>query len=275
MQPSDDAAGNDGLLALHDQLLLGIGSAAGEIAEQLLIRLASPLLHQYFGTDPDVIWDGVTEAILNYLQAPGAFDPSRGIPLEAFLALCARRYIADKLRSEQRRRARETTFFEIRENNFVELGLSAANIEMETEINWEPDLGKTLKDPVDRKIFELCVNGERRTEVFAGVLILSRSDKLKYLSLLWLSLNFMLYRLGFWFTGLSLEHCKCLGNLTDSLGLNPKPVQTILQILVLYLFAGSAIGLLFCILKERAGTRVAISATPLQPDAQGNAEASL
>jgi hypothetical protein len=78
----------------------------------------------------------------------------------------------------------------------------------------------------------------------AALLFLSRADKLKYLSLLWLSLNFMLYRLGFWFIGLPMEHCKCLGNLTDTLRLDPHVVQAVLQGMVFYLFVGSAIGLL-------------------------------
>jgi len=62
--------------------------------------------------------------------------------------------------------------------------------------------------------------------------------------LFWLSLNFMLYRLGFWFVGLPLKHCPCLGNLTDVFHLKPERVETVLSAIVLALFAGSMIGLL-------------------------------
>lgn len=109
----------------------------------------------------------------------------------------------------------------------------------------------------------------------AAVLLLSRCEKLKFLSLLWLSLNFMLYRLGYWFVGLPLEHCKCLGNLTDTLGLNPKLVQAALQVLVLYLFAGSALGFLGSVMKERAGGRVTILPMPLERRTEGTTQSSL
>lgn len=170
MQPSDGSAESETLVILHQELASGKSSTADDLAGRLLFRLISPLLRQYSAADPDVIWDSVTETILNYLRDPGMFDPSHGTPLDVFLSHCARRNITDKLRSEARRRKRETNFYCLFENNFVELGDSAANIEMETEIDFARDLGTALKSPLDRKIFELCVNGERSTEVFADVL---------------------------------------------------------------------------------------------------------
>ncbi len=80
--------------------------------------------------------------------------------------------------------------------------------------------------------------------IVAGVVLFSRTDRLRFLGLLWLSLNFMLYRAGFWLIGLPVKHCPCLGNLTDEFHLNPDAIEALLGGLVLYLFVGSVIGLL-------------------------------
>ena len=82
--------------------------------------------------------------------------------------------------------------------------------------------------------------------VVAMVVLFSRTDRLKYLSLLWLSLNFMFYRVGFWLIGLPVKLCPCLGNLTDVFHVKPEAVEAVLRGLVLYLFIGSVIGLLSC-----------------------------
>ncbi len=104
----------------------------------------------------------------------------------------------------------------------------------------------------------------------AAVLILSKSDKLKSLSLLWLSLNFIFYRLGFWWIGLPMEHCKCLGNLSDTLHLNPKMVQSLLQAVVLYFFIGSILTLLSSILKQRSADGASDSPIGLDPTPGAN-----
>ncbi len=76
-----------------------------------------------------------------------------------------------------------------------------------------------------------------------AVLLLSRNDRLKYLSLLWLSLNFALYHMGYAILGLPQKLCPCLGHLTDSMHLNPAMVEGALQGVVAYLLGGSLLGL--------------------------------
>ena len=77
----------------------------------------------------------------------------------------------------------------------------------------------------------------------AAVVLHSRNDKLKYLSLLWISLNFALYHIGYAVLGLPQQLCPCLGHLTDSLHLNSAGVEAVLRVVVAYLLGGSLLGL--------------------------------
>lgn len=74
--------------------------------------------------------------------------------------------------------------------------------------------------------------------VVATFLLRSRSDLWRSLVLLWLSSNFMGYRLGSYLLGVHL--CPCLGHLTDRLPLPPGLADIALTVLVLWWFAGSA-----------------------------------
>jgi len=83
-------------------------------------------------------------------------------------------------------------------------------------------------------LFELAV---------VAIVLLSRHDRLKYLSIFWLSLNFALYHLGYVLLRLPQKLCPCLGNLTESLHLNPASVEAVLHGIVVYLLGGSLLGL--------------------------------
>lgn len=91
--------------------------------------------------------------------------------------------------------------------------------------------------------------------VVAAVLLLSRKDRLKYLSLFWLSLNFALYHIGYFLLGLPQKLCPCLGHLTDALHLKAEQVEPVLQGIVAYLLAGSLLGLLAHTFCPKTGSR--------------------
>ena len=60
-------------------------------------------------------------------------------------------------------------------------------------------------------------------EAVVAVLLLSKASlSIKRGSLIWLCINFLLYRMGLWITDAPIA-CKCLGDLTDRIGQgNPK-----------------------------------------------------
>lgn len=71
----------------------------------------------------------------------------------------------------------------------------------------------------------------------AVFLLKSRSDLRRSLVLLWLSSNFIAYRLGNYLLG--IHTCPCLGQLADRLPLPRGLVDIFLVVLVLWWFAGS------------------------------------
>jgi RNA polymerase sigma-70 factor (ECF subfamily) len=91
------------------------------------------------------------------------------------LARAAWRNIANLLRGEQRRKAREEKFVENSGENLVELHPSVGN-SLQTEASLRQRMAemlRALQDPVDRKVLELRMMGERRTQRFAEVMGIS------------------------------------------------------------------------------------------------------
>lgn len=64
----------------------------------------------------------------------------------------------------------------------------------------------------------------------------------KAVILLWLSCNFIMYRIAAWILNVQ-ETCSCLGTVTHWMGVQPSTVDLVMQFLVAYLFTGS---LLLC-----------------------------
>ncbi len=96
-------------------------------------------------------------------------------------------------------------------------------------------------------------------------LLLGKNPLSKFLSVLWLSSNFLLYRLGNYLAG--NKTCPCLGTVFDQLGIDADGVNFLLTVTVIYLFAGSV-----CCLREQmrgsgstAEMEMAKAATPLGP----------
>lgn len=160
----------EALLCLHRRLLEGDRVVPAELMERLLSPLIGEMKHEYPTTDVHLVSDGVTDALLDYCARPGRFDQTRGVPLNRFLAKAAWRNIANLLRGETRRRAREAKAAEMADHNVVELypeaGNSLQNAVLDTKQGLD-ELARLLPDATDQQIFKLKFMGERRTEVFA------------------------------------------------------------------------------------------------------------
>jgi DNA-directed RNA polymerase specialized sigma24 family protein len=163
------------LLVIHKRLLDGDRVAPEELAAHLLERLAQEVARKFPHTDVHFAYDGVTDALLDYCAKPAAFNASRGVPLDRFLAQAAWRNVANLVRGEQRRKAREEKSAALAGKEDVELHPSAGNPLQNAERSQEQqaELVQMLDDPMDKKVFQLRLTGERRTAVFAQVMGIS------------------------------------------------------------------------------------------------------
>jgi len=73
----------------------------------------------------------------------------------------------------------------------------------------------------------------------AAICILSKDVVLRGALVLWLSTLFLVYRLGLSVRG--IQHCPCLGNLTEKLHLSLNTADTIMKCILGYMLVGSAI----------------------------------
>jgi hypothetical protein len=172
MAKSGDA---ERLLVIHKRLLDGDRVAPEELAGLLLQQLAQEVARKFPHTDLHIAYDGVTDALLDYCAKPSAFDACRGVPLDRFLAQAAWRNVANLVRGEQRRKVREEKSVGYSGEQNVELHPSVGNSLQNAEQSQEQqaELMQMLDDPMDKKVFELRLTGERRTAVFAQVMGIS------------------------------------------------------------------------------------------------------
>lgn len=164
------------LLALHRRLCNGDRTASEEIASLLLSPLVQNVSRKFPRMDEHTIWDGVTDAILDYCARPDQFDTARAVPLDRFLYTAAWRNTANSLRGETRRKAREEKAGDAYAEFAVELDPAAGNLLQEENVRRQQqqrELMSILQDLKDRQIMALRLQGERRTEAFAKILEIS------------------------------------------------------------------------------------------------------
>jgi len=168
------------LLILHQRLVEGDRTASEEICNLLLMSLIKEVKKKYPRTDEHIISDGSVDAILEYCEKPQTFDATLGIPLERFLKLAATRNVQNFIRGEERRKAREEKYGKRTLETSVELDVAAGNIiteEILARMQEMKAILNILDDPLDKKIKELSLQGERRTEVFAEILGITHLSK--------------------------------------------------------------------------------------------------
>ncbi len=164
--------------SIHQRLIGRDPVAPAELVEACI----EPMVRRLAGLfpkldDPHFVRDAVIDALLNYVEHPERFDPNRG-KLSSYLYMSARGDLLNRLKSETRRRAREVRLEDvelcpslrnilIEDRNDIELpsGLSMADI--------ESSVGQIVTNPTDKKLLELMLDGERKTERYAEVLGIS------------------------------------------------------------------------------------------------------
>ena len=162
------------LFALHKQLLQGDRTASEEVASLLLTPITNQTSRKFPFTDEHIVAEGVTDAILDYCENPQKFDATRGVPLDGFIRMAARRNVSNLLRGEKRRKVREEKYGRAKLESPVELSGSVGNLlQKDKKMRVQRPMAEAmtiLKDKKDQQIHKLRLQGERRTQVFAQVL---------------------------------------------------------------------------------------------------------
>lgn len=127
--------------------------------------LTLALLRWRPSTDPDDAETAATDAVLAFCKHPERYDPER-LGLPAFLRMIARRRLLNLFDRQRRHHADRIPW------DAVELDTPARN-EEDDDPPPVPPAAWTVIDAlseVDRQLFELMVDGERKTGVYAAVL---------------------------------------------------------------------------------------------------------
>ncbi len=98
-------------------------------------------------------------------------------------------------------------------------------------------------------------------------LLRGRNALLKLFAILWLSANFVVYRMAN--DLLHFYTCPCLGTLGDALHLSAKEAAFLLETLVLYLFLGSGFLLMSAWSKLNVGGHEATAVAVVRPSENG------
>lgn len=168
-----DPPDRDTLLSLHARLRSGDRLASEALMRLLLARLVADVARGSSRVDEQLIADGVTDALLDYAERPGQFDAGRGVPLDRFLAAAARRNVANLLRGERRRKARERKVGLRKREADVAQDPAAGNTrqeDLEAIERRRAAMDEALTSPEDREVLGLILDGVKETAAFARIL---------------------------------------------------------------------------------------------------------
>ena len=171
------------LQRLHARLVDGDRTASREVVrlvDAYFPRLLSRLRGKWPRAPRELCEEAALEALFNYLNAPHAYDPSRG-RLERYLFWSAHRDLQNLLDREGRQRLRHT-----RSLDRVELDAAGGKWTLgegiadpradpgrwldEVDPRLLAEIAAALPDEGDRRVLALIVAGERRTAPFAALL---------------------------------------------------------------------------------------------------------
>jgi RNA polymerase sigma-70 factor, ECF subfamily len=167
-------------LQLHHRLLAGDETASADLCNLYHNWLADALIAKYRAIDErdDALpIEAASNALLDYIQRPSQYDPTR-MSLRGYLLMAARRDLLTLWRRDYGRDPLHQSFEEL-----VELGEEPRNRNMDepeeltvlretAERCWER-VQDALPDKRDLQVFTLICLGERETSVFAAALGIS------------------------------------------------------------------------------------------------------
>lgn len=172
----------------HERLLAGDKVAASEVARAFLLLVVQRLKQRFRWLDDEtLLWDAASDALLSYLERPTQYHPDRKRLLD-YLVMSADGDLRNALARRRRRAQREVPsdsvelLLEVRNSDceaageLAERGAAASGLDVE-EVKRK--VAEVITDPVDLRVVELMLQGERRTRVFAEVLGIAHLDELE------------------------------------------------------------------------------------------------
>jgi RNA polymerase sigma factor (sigma-70 family) len=168
---------------VHQRLLQGDPTAPSEV----ILAYLEPLTRRLRQRFPDVqdqtlIQDAVTDALFQYVQFPGRFDPTKS-NLPSYLTMAARGDLLNALARERRHSSRQVPVEAVAEaalpgNTLVkdESPGSAAEDRMVASQVMHHVL-QQVPDPRDREMLKLMLAGERKTIRYAELLQIERHSE--------------------------------------------------------------------------------------------------
>lgn len=155
-------------LSWHQRLLQGDRDVVDTAFRHLLPLLLTAVRRAFSRTDPALVADAVEDALMEYARQPERFQPSRGVPLTAFLRLAALRNASNLVRGESRRLARERRL--VGDPTSPLAGqLQTASVYHVQSAALETALAQAVR-PDERVAVALWLAGERRTTIVATAL---------------------------------------------------------------------------------------------------------
>lgn len=157
---------------VHQRLLQGDPTAPSEV----ILAYLEPLIRRLRRRFPDVadetiIHDAATDALFQYVQSPGRFDPTKS-SLSSYLTMAARGDVLNALARERRRATRQVPLETVAE------AALARNTLQESEDSNDSMAASPLmqvilqevSDPADRELLKMILTGERKTAPYARAL---------------------------------------------------------------------------------------------------------
>ncbi len=161
---------------LHARLLAGDPTASADLVACHGEPLARQLASRFRTTDPELIVDAVTSALLDLAEQPERFDPARR-SFAGFLSMAAKRDLLNLLEKHRPRQLHETA------GDPVELERAGRNIDAEAGDAIGDDLAdreaaaalvrqamSVARTEEERAVMQLMLDGERATGVFADAI---------------------------------------------------------------------------------------------------------
>ncbi|MBI1884768.1 MAG: sigma-70 family RNA polymerase sigma factor [Chloroflexi bacterium] len=164
---------------VHQRLLQGDPTAPSEVILTYLEPLIGRLRQRFPDVkDETIIRDAVTDALFQYVQSPGRFNPAKS-SLASYLTMAARGDLLNALARERRRAARQVPLETVAEaalarNTLEESEDSSDSMAASPLMQAIP---QEVSDPTDRELLEMILTGERKTARYAQALgIADRSE---------------------------------------------------------------------------------------------------
>ncbi len=164
---------------VHQRLLHGDPTAPSEVMIAYLEPLTRRLRQRFPEVkDETIIQDAVTDALFQYAQSPGRFNPAKS-SLASYLTMAARGDLLNALARERKRSARQGPLETVAEAALARNTLEESK-DSGDSMAASPSMQVILQevsDPVDRELLEMILAGERKTAPYARALgIADRSE---------------------------------------------------------------------------------------------------